>query len=64
MQNQNFNLKINLDVCVRCGGCTLKYPEIFGFNDDGNIYVKKDTYPSLIQEIKSICPVNAIIESI
>ena len=58
-------LKINQDLCLRCGGCVAAYPDIFEFDSSGDVQVKENTEldPNLIPNIKAVCPVAAIIDN-
>ena len=33
-------LKVDSDRCLRCGMCAASFPEVFDFNDEGDIEVK------------------------
>jgi len=58
-------LTVNKTVCTRCGTCIAMYPEIFEFSEDGTVQVKEKVKieDSNVEEIKSICPVDAIEDS-
>lgn len=50
--------------CIGCGACFTEYPDILQMNDEGYASVipkKEDVEESLAEEIKAICPVEAII---
>ena len=50
--------------CIGCGACFTEYPDILKMNDEGYARVIKDKETieeSLADEIKTICPVEAII---
>ena len=35
-------LKVDSDRCLRCGMCAASFPEVFDFNDEGDIEVKNE----------------------
>lgn len=55
---------VNQDACIRCGACTAVCPEVFDFNDEGNVSPKVDTIPEASKnaaiEAKEGCPTSAI----
>jgi ferredoxin len=57
-------LKINHEICLKCGGCVAAYPAIFEFDENQKILIKEDVEikPEDLPKIKGICPVSAIIE--
>lgn len=57
-------LKINHDICLKCGGCIAAYPDIFEFDENQKILIKKNVEikPEDLEKIKGVCPVTAIIE--
>ncbi len=57
-------LKINQEICLKCGGCVAAYPEVFEFNENGEVVVKVDAKIDLkeVESMKGVCPVGAIIE--
>ena len=60
-------LKVDSDRCLRCGMCAASFPEVFDFNDEGNIEVKneniKEDNKEEIENFKNeMCPVGAIEE--
>lgn len=59
-------VEINNDICLRCGMCTSISPEIFEFDDEGNIKVNNDKIDENnkkeVDEAKDSCPVSAISE--
>ena len=56
--------KINHDICLKCGGCVAAYPDIFEFDENQKILIKKNVEIKSedLEKIKGICPVAAIIE--
>ncbi len=58
-------LKINQDLCLRCGGCVAAYPDVFEFDASGDVQVKDNAEIDieLIPKIKAVCPVAAIIDN-
>jgi len=64
MQEAKKLLGINKELCLKCGGCVAAYPDIFDFEQDGNIKVKEEAMvdESKIPEIQDICPVRAIVK--
>jgi ferredoxin len=57
-------LKINQEICLKCGGCVAAYPEVFEFNENDEVVVKTDAKIDLkeVVNMKGVCPVGAIIE--
>ncbi len=57
-------LKINNETCLKCGGCVASFPNVFEFDQNQNVLIKKEigVEPDEISKIKAICPVSAIIE--
>jgi ferredoxin len=55
-------MKIDQDVCIRCGSCHITYPDVFEGHDDGTSHpiegVTVDR--TRAEELKLICPVEAI----
>ena len=49
--------------CIGCGACTAICPDVFEFNDDGYIKVKRlENYEWIwVDDAISACPVDAII---
>ncbi len=58
-------LKINQELCLRCGGCVASYPGIFEYDEEGGIKVKQEAELDLneLPNIKGVCPVAAIIDN-
>lgn len=59
------NLKVT-ERCIGCGACFTEYPDILQMNDDGYACVipeKEKVEESVAEEIKAICPVEAIISN-
>lgn len=56
--------KVNQDKCLRCGMCTGICPDVFEFDDEGNIKVNNDIINEenieSVNEAMNSCPVNAI----
>ena len=56
--------KVDQDKCLRCGMCTGICPEVFSFDDEGNIKVNNDIINegniNEVKEAESSCPVSAI----
>ena len=56
--------KVDNDKCLRCGMCTGICPDIFSFDDEGNIKVSNeninDENINEVKEAKDSCPVSAI----
>ena len=56
--------KVNQDKCLRCGMCTGICPDVFEFDDEGNIKVNNDIMNEenieSVNEAMNSCPVNAI----
>ena len=59
-------LRIDNKRCLRCGMCTGIEPDVFEFNDAGDIEIKEDKITEenkkLVEEAKNTCPVKAIEE--
>ncbi len=57
-------LKINHDICLKCGGCVAAYSDVFEFDGNQKILIKEEAEieNENISQIKAICPVAAIIE--
>ena len=57
-------LKIDREKCINCGTCVATYSELFEFADDGDVVVKKDAdfTGKDLDEIKGVCPQEAIVE--
>ena len=57
-------LRIDNDRCLRCGMCAATEPDVFVFNDDGDIEVKEENIneenKELVEQAKDSCPVQAI----
>ncbi len=63
MSNKKIQLKIDNDLCTRCGTCAMVYPDYFKMKDDGSINHKNALIPEEeVEEIKNICPVQAIVK--
>jgi len=58
-------LKVNRDKCIGCGTCASLYPDIFKM--DGGRAKERDSEKEFSneesEEIKSVCPVVAIVEN-
>ena len=56
--------KVDQDKCLRCGMCTGICPDVFQFDDEGNIKVNNDIINeeniNEVKEAESSCPVTAI----
>jgi len=56
--------KVDNDKCLRCGMCTGICPDVFSFDDEGNIKVNNDIISGdnidSVKEAESSCPVSAI----
>ena len=56
--------KVDQDKCLRCGMCTGICPDVFSFDDEGNIKVNNDIINdeniNSVNEAKDSCPVSAI----
>ena len=54
--------KVDQDKCLRCGMCTGICPDVFQFDDEGNIKVNNEKINNLdeVMEAVSSCPVTAI----
>lgn len=56
--------KVDNDKCLRCGMCTGIAPDVFEFNDDGEIKVNNNLInEDNIEDVntaKKTCPANAI----
>ena len=57
-------LKINHDICLKCGGCIASYPDIFEFDENQKVLIKDDVEIKSedLPKIKQVCPVAAIVE--
>jgi ferredoxin len=57
-------LKIKQDLCLKCGGCISVYPKTFEFDENGEVRIKENSEieASDIPDMKSVCPVGAIVE--
>ena len=59
-------MKVTVDenTCIGCGACMSICPDVFEFNDEGFMGVKKEeideTIKDDIMDAKDSCPVNAI----
>ena len=58
--------KVDQDKCLRCGMCTGICPDVFNFDDEGNIKVINDNINEdnigEAKEAMNSCPVSAISE--
>lgn len=58
--------KVDNEKCLRCGMCTGYAPEVFEFNDEGDIEIKNELIneenKEQVEEAKKSCPVQAIEE--
>lgn len=58
--------KVDQDKCLRCGMCTGIAPDLFEFDDEGNIKVNNEKINEEnvndAKEAKNSCPVSAISE--
>ena len=58
--------KVDQDKCLRCGMCTGICPDVFSFDDEGNIKVNNENINNenigSVKEAKDSCPVSAINE--
>lgn len=55
--------KVDNDKCLRCGMCTGICPDVFSFDDEGNIKVNNEIIEENIDsanEAMNSCPVSAI----
>lgn len=56
--------KVDQDKCLRCGMCTGICPDVFSFDDEGNIKVNNEIINAdneeNVKEAMSSCPVSAI----
>ena len=56
--------KVDQDKCLRCGMCTGICPDVFQFDDEGNIKVNNENINeeiiSSVNEAVTSCPVTAI----
>ena len=54
--------KVDNDKCLRCGMCTGICPDVFSFDDEGNIKVNNENINNLeeVMEAVNSCPVTAI----
>lgn len=59
-------IKIDNDRCLRCGMCAATEPDVFEFNDDGDIEVKEENITEenkeIVEQAINSCPVGAIEE--
>ena len=64
MEKANKLLKIDQNLCLKCGGCVAAYPDIFEADEEGNIKVKENAEIDVnkIPDIKGVCPVSAILD--
>ncbi len=63
MSDQKVKLKVDDNICTQCGTCAMIYPDYFELNDDGSIDHDKALVPKEeAEDIKNICPVQAIEE--
>ena len=57
-------IKVDQDKCLRCGMCTGICPDIFQFDDEGNIKVNNENINEEnienVNEAVTSCPVTAI----
>jgi len=54
-------VKVNQEVCIGCGQCTMICPDCFELNEDGKSQVKvEDCTCENVMEAKDDCPVKAI----
>jgi ferredoxin len=60
--NSKVKMTIDQDVCIRCGSCSINYPDIFEVRSDGSSHPIDGVLVDRIsaEEIKLICPVEAI----
>ena len=63
MNTEDVVLSIDEDSCVKCGLCVSTYPDVFEFQDDNSIKVKKNVEEDLSSEIIGMCSVGAIMKS-
>ena len=56
--------KVDQDKCLRCGMCTGICPDVFSFDDEGNIKVNNEIINEelidSVNEAMESCPVSAI----
>ena len=56
--------KVDQDKCLRCGMCTGICPDVFSFDDEGNIKVNNEIINeeniNEVKEAENSCPVSAI----
>ena len=59
-------LKVDNNKCLKCGMCHANFPDVFEFNDNGDIEVKNENIieenKEEIEEFKNVCPGVAIEE--
>lgn len=62
MDDKKVSVKIDPALCVRCGSCVAAYRDIFEFDENAEVRVKKDAKidEAQIDEIISVCPSGAI----
>jgi ferredoxin len=58
-------MKVDNEKCLRCGMCAVTYPEVFSFNDDGDIEVNNDNInednkDEINDFAENSCPASAI----
>jgi ferredoxin len=55
-------MTIDQDVCIRCGSCSITYPDVFEVRSDGSSHPIDGVLVDRIkaEEMKLICPVEAI----
>jgi len=63
MSQREFNLKIEDSACVKCGACITSYPDIFRFNENGDVEIFNAVKPENISAVKESCPVGAIVDN-
>lgn len=58
-------LRINKDICIRCGTCVAMFPEYFKMNDDGEVTeIEEVEVPEdKKQEVIETCPSGAIYKA-
>ena len=54
--------KVDNEKCLRCGMCTGICPDVFQFDDEGNIKVNNEKIDNIdeVMEVVNSCPVTAI----
>ena len=62
--NEKKQMRINKQVCIRCGTCAMMHPEQFGILPDGTVseIEGKTVDTNKADEIKRVCPVGAIFD--